>query len=59
MTQIINHHSKAETISNLTVNSQLFQNNFTSAKNIYSVKDEVRAGCPKIGHANLYTSGTR
>ena len=41
----INHHSKAEIISKLTVHSQLLQHYFSSAKNVCFVNEEVWAGC--------------
>ena len=28
--------------------------NFFTCKNLYFVNDEVRTGCPKLGHTNLY-----
>ena len=47
-------YSKAETFSKLTVYSQLLQNYFSPAKkNHIFVYDEVRAGCPKLGHTTL------
>ena len=48
----INNQSNAQTISKLTVHSQLLQNYFSPAK-LYSVNDEVWPGCPKLGHATL------
>ena len=61
-TKIINHHSKAETISKLRVHSQLLQNLFSPAKVLCFVNNEDRAGCPKLGHTTLisysYTSTT-
>ena len=40
----------------MTVHSQLLQNYFSSAKKLYSAIDEVRPGCPKLGHNPLVNS---
>ena len=47
------YDSKAEPISKLTVNLQLSQNYFSSAKKLYFANYEVRAECPKLGHTTL------
>ena len=46
-TKMINNHSKSETISKLTAHKHICW------KNLYFVNDEVRAGCPKLGHNTL------
>ena len=50
-TKMINlaHYSKAETISKLTVHSQLLQNYFL----LQFVNYEVWSGCPKLGQTDL------
>ena len=48
--KIINHHSKAETISKLTVHALFL---FFTCKNLYLGNDEVRVGCPKLEHTKL------
>ena len=53
-TKMINHHSKAETISNLAVHSKLLQIYFSPAKNLYFVNNKVRAGCPKLGQTTQH-----
>ena len=47
----ITSHSKAETILEMSVNSQLLQKIFH--KYLYLLNDEVRAGCPKLGNTTL------
>ena len=47
---MINYHSISDQISYLTVHSQLLQTYFSP---VYLVKDEVRAGCLKLGHTTL------
>ena len=49
---MINRHLKVETISKLTVHSQLLKN-YIFSKNLYFVNDEGRDGYPKLGHTSL------
>ena len=50
-----NHHSKAKTISKLTLHSQLLPNFYSPEKNLNFVIDEVWEGCLKLGNTSLYT----
>ena len=43
---------KLKQITKLTLYSQLVQHYFSPTKLLYFVYDEVRAECPKLGHAN-------
>ena len=48
---MIYYHSKAKENSKQTDNSQLVA--ILTCKNVYFVNDEVRVGCPRLGHTTL------
>ena len=53
---MIYYHSKAKENSKQTDNSQLVA--ILTCKNVYFVNDEVRVGCPRLGHTTLTSSFT-
>ena len=56
-TKIIHHHSKAETISKLTVHSQLLQNHFSTAK-INNLTTKLGQGVRSPLHTTLAYLGS-